>query len=151
MRYRGQGYELRVELPDGPIDESFVDAARNAFEEVYRAHYGYVDKSARIEGIDWHLMAVMTQEKPVTIGRTAGETAAETPAVQERRKAYFPEAGGFVDARVIDRYTMQPGQRFTGPAMIEERESTTIVLPGDVAHVTRTGHLMVEINAENAK
>ena len=150
MRYRGQGYELRVELPDGPIDEAFVNAARTAFEEAYRTNYGYIDNSARIEGIDWHLMAVVEQDKPITIGRTVSETAAVS-SEETYRKAYFPEAGGFVEARVVDRYTMQPGQRFTGPAMIEERESTTIVLPGDIAHVTDTGHLMVEINAENAK
>jgi N-methylhydantoinase A len=150
MRYRGQGYELRVELPAGPIDESFPATARSAFEEVYRANYGYIDRSASIEGIDWHLMAVIGQETPITIGRI-GSGSSSTPASETYRDAYFPEAGGFVNARVIDRYVMQPGQRIAGPAMIEERESTTVVLPGDIAYVTETGHLMVEINAESGK
>lgn len=147
MRYRGQGYELRVDLPAGPLDGSFIKAARAAFERIYTANYGYVDGSARIEGIDWHLMAVIKRSKPVAIAgaRTRVE---RTDALRGSRKAYFPEAGGFVEASVIDRYAMKPGRGFAGPALVEERESTTVVLPGDVARVTTSGHLMLDINLE---
>jgi N-methylhydantoinase A len=61
------------------------------------------------------------------------------------RRAYFPEAGGFVDAAVVDRYALKPGERAQGPALIEERESTTVLLPGDLAHVTENGHLLIDI------
>jgi N-methylhydantoinase A len=46
------------------------------------------------------------------------------------RKAYFPEARGYVDTPVYDRYALQPGASFQGPAIIEERESTTVAAPG---------------------
>jgi N-methylhydantoinase A len=46
------------------------------------------------------------------------------------RKAYFPEARGYVDTPVYDRYALTPGAAFTGPAIIEERESTTVAGPG---------------------
>jgi len=147
MRYRGQGYELRVDLPDGPIDENFVSAAQKAFEAAYEANYGYVDKNAQIEGIDWHLMAVIPSGQRAFI-RARAEQAASGEYTPTWRRAYFPEAGGFVETPVISRYGMRVGQKVSGPVLIEERESTTIVLPGDVAHITESGHLMVDINAE---
>jgi N-methylhydantoinase A len=147
MRYRGQGYELRVDLPDGPIDENFISAAQKAFEAAYEANYGYVDKNAKIEGIDWHLMAVIPSGQRAFI-RARAEQAASGEYTPTWRRAYFPEVGGFVETPVISRYGMRVGQKVSGPVLIEERESTTIVLPGDVAHITESGHLMVDINAE---
>ena len=46
------------------------------------------------------------------------------------RMAYFAEAGGFVETPVYDRYALGPGAGFTGPAIVEERESTAVVGPG---------------------
>src|SRR3989441_1198014 len=46
------------------------------------------------------------------------------------RMAYFAEAGGFVETPVYDRYALRPGAGFTGPAIVEERESTAVVGPG---------------------
>jgi N-methylhydantoinase A/oxoprolinase/acetone carboxylase beta subunit len=51
-------------------------------------------------------------------------------APKSTRKAYFPEARGYVDTQVYDRYALQPGASFQGPAIIEERESTTVAGPG---------------------
>lgn len=146
MRYSGQGYELRVPLPQGPLDANFIKAARQSFQEVYSAHYGYFDDAARVEGIDWHLMAVVKSTKPASIGGRSAKTGGNPN--RGVRRAYFPEAGGFVDTPVLDRYEMQPGVRYSGPALVEERESTTVLLPGDVTYVTETGHLMVDIDAE---
>src|SRR3989442_919086 len=46
------------------------------------------------------------------------------------RMAYFAEAGGFVETPVYDRDALGPGARCTGPAIVEERESTAVVGPG---------------------
>ena len=149
MRYSGQGYELRTPLPDGAIDAGFIEEARKAFEKVYAANYGYVDETAQIEGIDWHLMAIIPSSKPVSIGSRPAANGKDLS--RGSRKAYFPEAGGHVDTPVIDRYAMSPGNRHSGPVLVEERESTTVILPGDAAYVTQTGHLMVDINVEKAQ
>jgi N-methylhydantoinase A len=52
-----------------------------------------------------------------------------------RRRAYFPEAGGYGETPVYDRYALGPGSRLTGPAIIEERESTTVIGPGAIVTV----------------
>lgn len=150
MRYRGQGYELRVDLPDGEVNDCFLVGARKAFEKAYASSYGYTDDEARIEGIDWHLMAVVPSVRPASIGIKVAQDG-NGDAVRGTRKAYFPEVGGYVETPVIDRYAMPPGRRFIGPALIEERESTTVILPGDAVQVTQTGHLTLDIKTERAK
>jgi N-methylhydantoinase A len=48
----------------------------------------------------------------------------------ESRAAYFPETDGFVETPVFSRYDLAPHQLVEGPAIIEERESTTVIPPG---------------------
>ena len=54
-------------------------------------------------------------------------TASGGKAVKGSRLAYFPEYGRFVETPVYNRYALAPGATFTGPAIIEERESTVVV------------------------
>ena len=74
--------------------------------------------------------------------------AATTPAaggVKGRRRAYFPEAGGWVDCPVYDRYSLAAGLTLAGPAIVEERESTSVLPPGTVATVDEYASLVVEV------
>jgi N-methylhydantoinase A len=146
MRYQGQGYEIRVELPLGEIGADFAAVAVTAFETAYKTVYGYADSGARVEAIDWFLVATIAGlgERGAT-ARQLIEQGGATGSGRTSRRAYFPEAGGFVDAAVVDRYALKPGERVHGPALIEERESTTVLLPGDMAHVTENGHLLIDI------
>jgi N-methylhydantoinase A len=151
MRYAGQGFEIRVELPGGKIDQAYEAGAAEAFHAAYEQSYGYKDPDGVIEGIDWFLIATVANgaEAP---GPGAGPDraatragGAESPVVGER-KAYFAKGGGMIPCQVVDRYRMTPADRIEGPAVIEERESTTLVLPGDVATLSAAGHLVIEIN-----
>ena len=62
-----------------------------------------------------------------------------------RRKAYFKDCGDFSECQVVDRYALRPGDRVEGPAIVEERESTTLILPGDEAEVRPAGHLIITL------
>jgi N-methylhydantoinase A/oxoprolinase/acetone carboxylase beta subunit len=50
-----------------------------------------------------------------------------------------------IPSKVINRYGMKPADVFEGPCLVEERECTTVVLPGDVVGVNELGHLVIEI------
>ena len=148
MRYAGQGFEIRVELPGGGIDQTYEQKATDAFHEAYERSYGYKDPDGVIEGIDWYLIATLANGAQAPgLGVAARQAAggAGGPVVGERQ-AYFPEAGGMVPCQIVDRYRMTTADRIEGPAVIEERESTTVVLPGDVASLSAAGHLVIEIN-----
>jgi N-methylhydantoinase A/oxoprolinase/acetone carboxylase beta subunit len=51
-----------------------------------------------------------------------------------------------IPSKVINRYGMKPADVFEGPCLVEERECTTVVLPGDVVGVNELGHLVIEID-----
>jgi N-methylhydantoinase A len=78
---------------------------------------------------------------------TAGGGPAAEAALKGQRRAYFPESGAFIDVDVYDRYGLLPGAEFRGPAIVEERESTVVVVPGAVARVDEHGSLVIDLGA----
>ena len=146
MRYAGQGHEIRVDLPMGPIDAGYAAQAIDAFLEAYQRRHRYGDPEAQVEAVDWYLVATIATPKSDVVEelRAAGEAA--RPA--GRRAAYFPEAGGFVETMVIDRAAMREDEAVAGPAIVEDPDATTLVLPGDTVRISPAGHLIIEIGGE---
>jgi N-methylhydantoinase A len=146
MRYAGQGYELKVDLPAGDIDERYVEVVAERFHQTYKDVYGFSQKDSAIETVDWYLVATMPKTATAKTGtpRLEHERAPGSPVPASTRKAYFPEFGEFTDCTVVDRYVLRTGDRIVGPAIIEERESTAVILPGDVAAVSAAGHLIIK-------
>ena len=148
MRYVGQGYERKVDLPDGPIREDYPDKISEVFVESYLRNYGFTDPDAEIEAIDWYLVATVPSSYDALHRFESVGRAGESPVVG-RRRAYFPELDGYAECDVIDRYRLREGDTFEGPAIVEERESTTVVLPGDEVTISPSGHMIVEVGYED--
>ena len=72
----------------------------------------------------------------------------ETARPPARRQAYFPESGGYTEVQVFDRTGLAVGESIEGPALIEETDSTTVVLPGDRATISPRGHLVIDIGGD---
>jgi N-methylhydantoinase A len=144
MHHIGQGYEIRVTLPLSQIDAAYEQQARDAFLEAYKREYGYNDPATPIEITDWHVIATIVGGR---IGhRLALYTATgSSDPIRGYRSAYFPEAGGMVSTMVLDRYSMRAGAVYSGPALVEERESTTVVLPGDTVTLSENGNLVLTV------
>jgi N-methylhydantoinase A len=145
MRYSGQGYDIRVALPAGPIDGDYENKMREAFYATYRREYGFVDPDAPVETTDWYVVCSLTNAH--SDAAVSGDSDRPSgSAVTGERDAYFPECGGMVASKVVDRYRMKADDEIEGPCLVEERESTTVILPGDVARVDHLGHLVIEID-----
>jgi N-methylhydantoinase A len=146
MRYSGQGYDIRVALPTGAVDDAFEKKMREAFYDTYRREYGFIDPDASIETTDWYVVASLSS------GHSRGAISADPDASEAgsavigEREAYFPECGGMIRSKIIDRYRMKAIDAFEGPCLVEERESTTVILPGDVVSIDHFGHLVIEID-----
>jgi N-methylhydantoinase A len=141
-RYVGQGHEVRVKLPAGELSEpgSLVDG----FEVEYERLYGRRGPSVPVEVINWRV--VSSGPRP-TLELTRAELEASAEPPKSGRAAYFPAAGGFVETPVYDRYSLRPGGQLDGPAIIEERESTLVVAPGQTVVVTPELSLRVSLGA----
>ena len=148
MRYAGQGFEVQVPLPDGPIEGDFGARAMDAFNAAYLQKHKFLDPDARIEAVDWTLVATLPSgQEGAVIGQAH---ALDTPRRSGSRLAWFPEAGGYVETQIVDRQALANGATITGPAIIEDPDSTTVVLPGDVARISGPGHLIIDIAREAA-
>src|SRR5213593_4735884 len=147
-RYVGQGYELTVPVPSGELDAAALARVRATFDEVYAARYGYANPREPVEVVTWKLSAVGGSPR---IALAKAQTEDRGRAVKGSRRAYFPEARGYVDTPVYDRYALAAGARLTGPAIVEERESTTVLPPGASAAVDEYANLIVEVEARHSR
>ncbi len=128
MRYVGQGHEVEVEVPPGALKTPSLGALTSRFEAAYRALYSRTPMGVPIEALNWRLV-VSGPAPRISMSTPAAETRTAKEPNKNPRPAYFPEAGGYVQTPVYDRYSLRAGMSFDGPAVIEERESTTVVGP----------------------
>jgi N-methylhydantoinase A/oxoprolinase/acetone carboxylase beta subunit len=142
-RYVGQGYELTVPVSSGPLDAAALARVRAAFDEIYAARYGYANAAEPVETVTWKLSAVGGAPR-VTLAKAG---AGGRDGLKGRRRAWFPETRGWTECPVYDRYTLAPGAQLAGPAIVEERESTSVLPPGTTASVDEYASLIVELTA----
>jgi N-methylhydantoinase A len=141
-RYVGQGYELTVPVPAGALDAAALGRVRAAFDEVYAARYGYANPGEPVEIVTWKLSAVGGSPR-VALAKAAARGGGG--GRKGTRRAWFPEARGWTETPVWDRYALAAGARLEGPAIVEERESTTVLPPGVTATVDEYANLVVEV------
>lgn len=148
MRYVGQGHEIQVPLPGGQLSGASAAMIINAFEEAYRALYERLSQSVPVEVINWRI----TSSGPAPQMRLQAdkdEQAVAQTARKGSRQAYFPELGGYHDTPVYNRYGLLSGSSFSGPAIVEERESTVIIGPDARFRVDEQRNLIVEPGEES--
>jgi 5-oxoprolinase (ATP-hydrolysing)/N-methylhydantoinase A len=143
MRLVGQMHDIAVGLPAGEIGPQSLAEIRANFARIYAARYTSVYEGARMEAINFRLRCVGPAPRLSLTGAVGGGDA--TKAVKGTRRAWFE--GGWQETRVYDRYALASGDEVRGPAIIEERESTTIVPPGDVVQIDTSLNLRIAIAA----
>jgi N-methylhydantoinase A len=137
MRYAGQAYELHVPLPDAMKG---VDAAAVAelFHQAHERVYGFRDASSPVEVTTLRL-GIVGKVPPVETPREA--QAAGSPQHRVRRRVFHRD--DWIEAAVYRRGDLHPGQDFAGPALVEQEDTTTWVLPGWRASVDTAGNLHI--------
>src|SRR4051812_17093294 len=142
LRYFGQAYEVRVEVPDGPVGEDLVAAVADAFHDAHRALYGYDNRGDPRQQVEWvnlRVSGIGPIRKPSLqkVGPGRGAEAARTGT----RPVYFEQE--WVAAAVYDRALLGAGDEVRGPAVLEEFSSTVPVHPGFAARVDAHGNLLI--------
>jgi N-methylhydantoinase A len=145
MRYVGQGFEIAVPLPDGPLGPESAGEIRERFFDTYRQLFERSITDVAIEALSWRLAA--SGPVPNIELRFGGHPPARQEPRKGTRDVYFPQTG-FAPCAVYDRYSLSPGMQMHGPAVIEERESTTVVGPDARAVVDSYMNLVIDIEPE---
>jgi N-methylhydantoinase A len=145
MRYAGQGFEIHVDLPQGPIDDGYGQKAIDAFKQAYQRRHKFLDPEGSVEAVDWTLVATIPE---IGGGAALGRRQSHDKPRRGKRLAWFPETGGYTETMIVDRAALAKASSIAGPAIIEDPDCTAIVLPGDVARMSDNGHIIIEINSE---
>jgi N-methylhydantoinase A len=146
MRYAGQNYELNAPMPDLADRTALLDALTNNFNQAYARLYDYTAPDETIEIVTCRIEAFGMVEKPRF---AASEDRGSDPsaAAVASREVYMPESRAFVETRIYDRDRLRAGNRIEGPAVIEQMDSTTFLLPGQSAAVDPYLNLVIEEGA----
>jgi N-methylhydantoinase A len=145
MRYRGQGFEIEVLLPPSDDWTAILAGLPALFARTYAEVFAVATVDQPLEVVNWKVE--VTGPRPPLSDRYRLQAEAEPAGVASKgaRAAYFHERGGYVDCAVYDRYALRPGDTVGGPALIEERESTGVIGPGDRAGVDEHLNLVAEL------
>ena len=145
-RFLGQGFDLVVPLPAGPYEDSEPGRAalRAAFETAYREKFALAPPGVPVEFINIRVAvrAPVSGSEVVLEGRAGGGVRA---ALKGTRRAYFPDADGWTETAVYDRYRLGVGDELAGPAVVEEEGSTLVIGPSATARVAASGNIVMTL------
>ncbi len=148
-RYKGQGHEIKIKLPEDLTADRDVAELQAAFEKEYAAQYHRTVPGLDVEILTWSL----TLSAPLSEERAA--TAAEPESVDVpaagTRDVLFPGAEGVHTVNYFDRPGLPAGARLAGPAVIGEAQTTTIVVPGFAASVNGRGDVILNRESDQAE
>ena len=147
MRYVGQEHAVTVEVPEDAFARRDATAIKAAFDAVHAARYGYSSQDEQAEIVSLRLSAIGHIAKPSLAAVPEAQNGIDAALIGVR-VVDFGALGGRHDTPVYDRARLAAGHRVAGPALIQEYASTTVLPPGDVAHVDMRGNLdvAVEVN-----
>ncbi len=141
-RLLGQFHEIDIPVPLERLNQDSATVLKESFNAIYEKRYHTVLEAYRPMVMNWRLRAIGPEPR-IALTNEVNKTPAK--AIKGKRRAYFPEAKGFVETQVYDRYALTPNVTIDGPAIIEERESTTLVIPGDQLIVDEHANLRLRI------
>ena len=143
MRYSGQGYELTVALTrTPPLAREDIQATRARFDEQHGRLFGHKAETEPVELVSFRLVSRVPTTKPRFARHRKGKTEASA-AIKGHRQAYFGESAGTVQCPIYQRDRLATGHTVSGPAIIEQMDSTTVVYPGQSAYVDAYSNIII--------
>jgi N-methylhydantoinase A len=142
MRYLGQNFELTVAAPTDPGTDP-LGALRRAFLAEHERVYGYAAEDEVVQVVAFRLTA-LGEPEPLAhpqLGRASRPEPDDARAGE--REVYFEETRGFAPTPIYRRERLLAGHRLTGPAIVEQMDSTTVILPGQSALVDERANILI--------
>lgn len=130
-RYAGQGFELRVTIPNGPITHQSIQEIANAFHEAHHLEYGHSFPTNEVELITIRVIATGKTPELIMPSLEVGGRVNPEEAILYERPTIF-EVNGMIDMYPTPRYARERLLAYDiveGPAIIVQRDSTTLIPP----------------------
>ena len=145
MRYRGQGHEVEVEVPAGTLETWHRDILVERFEESYAALYDHAPLGIDIEAINWRVFASAPSPMADENGAVRAPLGAQACAPSKGMRSAYLGGTSELELPIYDRYALQAGMTFSGPALVEENEATTVVGPDTHCRILDDLGLLMEM------
>lgn len=141
LRYPFQGYELTIDCPS-EMTEDDKPAIRSAFDALHEETFGTSAPGEMPEIVNVRVVSTGKVEKLDfrPIGKAAGPVAPKA-----HRPVLFELAEGYVETPIYDRASLRDGHQLSGPAIVEQLDSTTVVFPGQTVDVDSYGNLIITV------
>jgi N-methylhydantoinase A len=144
IRFEGQGYEIETEAGETP------DGLAERFLAAYRAVFATAPDGEPLEAVNWKIEG----SGPPPLGGLEFHfdfgPGGQSGSLKGMRPVYYPDTG-LARTPIHDRYLMQPGDEVIGPAIVEERESTLVLGPGDRARLDGRLNLVVTLGGGDGR
>ena len=139
LRYVGQAYEMRIELPAPYLDRAALDETAKRFHDEHKRRYASDMRARAIEAVSLKVTATgrVSSPKPPQLRQTG-----TVLRPKGKRPVYFRGVGR-IDCPVYDRADLARDHVFSGPAIIEQKDSTTLLPPDWRLTVDGYGHLLL--------
>jgi N-methylhydantoinase A len=142
LRYLRQNYELGISLPGAHLSLEDVATIQTQFHEAHMTEYGHSTPGETIQVVYMRLLAVKPLPKPNLNPLDDDTRGTVSAASDESRNVRFP--GGQMQCQVYQRDDLKAGYTLEGPAIIQEKEATTLVEKQWRLRVDRFGNLIIE-------
>ena len=158
IRCQGQGYDVTVPVVL-PRDGSTTQQLRSAFSRIYRDVYGHAPPNVPLEAVslrarvfspraDFALRSSngsgVAAVRAANAVATPDASAPDEPGLKGWRPVYFEVLGDYTDTAVYNRYQLRSATNYSGPAVIEERETSIITGPDTTFHVDPDGNVVID-------
>ena len=143
LRYFGQAFEVRVQVPAGDLDAAALTEIADRFHAEHRSLYGYdfsQDASQQVEWVNLRVSGIGPIQRPEIRRMEAGTAEPREP---DTRQVCFDPDQGYVETPLLWRPDLGPGAVVDGPAIIEEFGSTVPLHPGFTARVDDFANIIV--------
>ncbi|WFU11804.1 hydantoinase/oxoprolinase family protein (plasmid) [Rhizobium sp. CB3090] len=140
MRYAGQGWDIPVALEDNRFDAASAEKITALFEREYERFFGRAIEGLDIEIVSWSIKA-SSPLPPVERVPSIAEGHVVKPS--KTRRLFEASLGAYLEAGIHERAGLKPGDVVKGPAVIVERETSTMLTSSFKAVVQNDGCLLV--------
>ncbi|MDR5653778.1 hydantoinase/oxoprolinase family protein [Ruixingdingia sedimenti] len=141
-RYVGQGFELRVEVPDGPFTADTAREVQQRFFAIHRTEYGHAFEDQPVQMVTLRVIGTSKSETLRLPALPKGGRNNPSEAALYARPTTFDDGQTLPTPR-FDRMKLRAEDTITGPAVVVQQNSTTIVPPGFTATVMKLGDLVI--------
>ncbi|HEY5349881.1 MAG TPA: hydantoinase/oxoprolinase family protein, partial [Candidatus Lustribacter sp.] len=143
IRYVGQEFPIQTPLEEAALAIGDLARIRAAFDEIHDRRFGHHAPGEAVEIVNIRLTATGKRER----SRFPELPPATSDALIAHRRVIFDDSLEGVECPIYERERLGPGTRVSGPAVVQEYASTTVLFPGDAMQVTPSGEMIVTIGA----